>query len=198
VLVVGMSVLAISGVPFFTERYKRQRRWIYWSAFLVGSALMAVAVSWRGWGTSLGMFFMGASIALITALRFDRTLLKFGNKSISHSSQEQVVTVALYWWVIAAGSVSVAVGIYLGGWVLQFTVAVGLGVIFAAAWGWVDASEGERVARGQKIQFAIASLASVMMFALPPIAYLAAYFAAKKWTHPHAGKHAAPPSNAEE
>lgn len=217
VLVVGAATLIVAGIPFFIECGERQRRRLYWSGFLAGSALIAVAVSWRGWGVSLGMFATGAFIASLFAFFYDGSLLKFGDRQISYVPSKQAqhdegeparslspntnlgpIPARNHWWLIAVGSVAIAYGIYLIGWPLQFSVFVGFAVIFAAVSGWMDASDGLPIARGQKIQFAIASVASVMMFATPLIAYLAAYFGAKKWAPPRDGKHAAPPPNAEE
>lgn len=153
------------------------------------------------------MFFTGAFIAILFAFFYDSSLLKFGSRQFSYTLQREasqdesesapsartstnfgVVPARNHWWVIAVGSVVIAYGIYLIGWAWQFVLAVVVGIVFAGVSGWMDASDGLPIARGQKAQFAIASLASLMMFAAPLIAYLATYFGAKKWLAPH-GEH---------
>jgi hypothetical protein len=176
-MVIGIVGLAIAAIPYFIDCGERRRRWLYWLGFVVGTALIALALSWRGWGVSVGMCFTGAFIAQ------------------SGSSNDQTAETDLgavparnHWWVIAIGSVVTAYGVYLIGWAWQLSLLVGFAVIFAATSGWLDASQRLPIARGQKVQFALASVASLMMFALPLVAYLAAYFSAKKWSAP-GGRH---------
>lgn len=203
-MVIGIVGLAIAAIPYFIDCGERRRRWLYWLGFVVGTALIALALSWRGWGVSVGMCFTGAFIAVLFAFFYDSSLLKFGARQISYtrpngtqsgSSNDQTAETDLgavparnHWWVIAIGSVVTAYGVYLIGWAWQLSLLVGFAVIFAATSGWLDASQRLPIARGQKVQFALASVASLMMFALPLVAYLAAYFSAKKWSAP-GGRH---------
>ena len=90
-LFVGAATLIVAGIRFFIEcGERRRRRLYYWSGFLVGSALIAVAVSWRGWGVSLGMFATGAFIAILFAFFYDGSLLKFGDRQISYVPPKQI------------------------------------------------------------------------------------------------------------
>lgn len=193
-LVIAIVTLAVSGIPVFVELDERRRRWVYWGAFLSGTALMAAALSYRGWRTSAAVCVGGAVIALCFAFFYDSTLLKIGTKQISYTLPPEqrstaspadtylgVVPVRNHWWLIAIGSCGFAYGIYLAGWPWQITIAVAAGVVLAAMSGWDDGARGLSIARGQTVQFVIASLASIMMFALPLLAYLAAYFGGKKW-----------------
>ncbi|ASX02950.1 hypothetical protein CKJ58_25525 [Mycobacterium intracellulare subsp. chimaera] len=92
-----------------------------------------------------------------------------------------MVPVRNHWWLITVGSCGFAYGIYLVGWAWQITISVAAGVVLTAVSGWDDGVRGLPIARRQRVQFPSASLASIMMFALPLVAYLAAYYGAKKW-----------------
>lgn len=193
-LIIAIVILMVSGVPVFAELGERRRRWVYWGAFLSGTLLMALALSYRGWRTSAAVCVGGAITAFCFAFFYDSSLLKFGTRQLSYTVQPEqrsrasgadtylgVVPVRNHWWLIAVGSCGFAYGIYLVGWAWQITISVAAGVVLTAVSGWDDGVRGLPIARRQRVQFAIASLASIMMFALPLVAYLAAYYGAKKW-----------------
>lgn len=203
-LVLGIAALVISGLPYFIDCGERSRRRVYWSGILVGTSLMAVAVSWRGWSVSAGLGLAGVGIACCFAFFYDGSLLTLGNWRISYTMDEAqrraaastrdaylgVVSARNHWWLIAFLTCGLAAGLYVVGWTWTLSLSVVAAVAAAALSGWDDATRGLSIARGQKVQFAIASIASLMMFAVPLFAYLTAYFCAKK-RRVTRGRHAA-------
>ncbi len=203
-LVIAIASLTISGIPFFVEFGERPRRRIYWLGFLTGTLLMAVALSYRGWRTSVATCLAGVIIALCFAFFYDRSLIKIGGREISYMLPRQrpstadatdarpstpppadsylgVVSARNHWWIVAIGTCVMAYDVYLFRWTWKSALLIGFAVVCAALSGSDDAARGLPVARAQKAQFAIASIASLMMLALPLLAYLSAYFGAKKW-----------------
>lgn len=193
-LIIAIVTLTVSGIPVFFELGERRRRWVYWGAFLCGTLLMALALSYRGWRTSAAVCGGGVIIAFCFAFFYDSSLLKFRTRQFSYTLPAEhrskaspidtylgVVPVRNHWWLIAVGSCGFAYGIYLIGWAWQITISVAAGVVLAAVSGWDDGARGLPIARRQTVQFVIASLASIMMFGLPLVAYLAGYYGAKKW-----------------
>ncbi len=213
-IVIGIAGLAIAVIPFFIDFPERLHRQIYWFGFAVGTLFMALALSPRGWGTSLAMCIVGAAAAVILAFFYDGSLLKIGNRYISYTitghrdqgtaanadaqcpatapppdSYLGVVTARNHWWLIAFLTCGLSASLYLFGWTWVFSTSVVVAVVGAALSGFDDAARGLSIGRGQKVQFAIASIASLMMFALPLLAYLAAYSVGKRRPMAH-GKHA--------
>ncbi|WP_218060260.1 hypothetical protein [Mycobacterium malmoense] len=195
-LVTGIVILAVSAIPFFLEVGQSRRR-LYWLAYLLGTVTMAIALSPRGWKASVGMCIAGAAVAVLFAFFYDGSLLKSGNRQFSYTLPPEqrseapaadtylgVVPARNHWWLIAVGSCAFAYGIYLVGWAWEISTSVAAGVVLAAVSGWDDGARGMAIARGQRVQFVIASIASIMMFALPLLAYVAAYFGAKRWAIP--------------
>jgi hypothetical protein len=200
-LVIGIAVVACAGIAVFLELDERLRRWIYWSTFMVGSLLMAASVSFRGWRGSAIMFLGAILIAFFITFFRDYSLIKIGHQKISYMlPREQratgdarqaiappadsylgLVSANNHWWLIAVGNCCFAGGLYLIGWTWALSLSAVAVVVAAFLSGWDDAARGFPIARRQRVQFAIASIASLAMFALPMLAYLGAYFGVKKW-----------------
>ncbi|QUR69468.1 hypothetical protein [Mycobacterium spongiae] len=200
----AIGVLAIAAVPFFVDLPERLHRRIYWFGFLVGTILMSIAVSPRGWHASLAICIAGAMIAAGFAFFYDDSLLKIGNRYFSYTMRPPgqqspssdgeepyqpppdsylgVVSARNHWWLVAVSACVIGTGPYIVGWTWKISMLVGAAIVGAALSGWDDAGRRLPIARGQRVQFAIASLASLMVFALPLIAYLGAYFAASRWS----------------
>lgn len=196
--------MASALIPVFSQIEESRRRQIFWMAFSAGTLIEAVALSFRGWQVSAEVCFAGFGAAVLLAFFHDDSLIKIGNRRLSYMLPRQqrvtadagdtqrpteppadaylgAVSARNHWWLVAVGTSVAAYGIYLAGWAWQISLAVAVGVASAAMTGWGDASGGFPIARGQKVQFGIASIASFMMFALPLVAYLAGYFGAQKW-----------------
>lgn len=211
-LVIAIVTLAVSAIPVFIELEEHRRRWVYWGAYLSGTLLMAVALSYRGWRVSAEVCVAGICIAVCFAFFYDRSLIKIGGREISYMLPHQraetgdmtdaqqpaappadsylgAVSARNHWWVVAIGTGVLSYDVYLFGRAWQSALIIAFAVACAALSGSDDGRRGLPTGRGQKVQFAIASLASVGMFTLPLLAYLAAYFTAKKWPAT-AGRHA--------
>lgn len=213
-LTIAIVVLVISGAPLFIEFGESLRRRIYWLAFLAGTGLMAVALSYRGWHTSVATCLAGVGIGFSFAFFYDRSLIKIGHREISYMLPRQrpvaggatdvqqsvapppadsylgMVSARNHWWVVAVGSCVMSWDVYLWGSSWRSVVITAFAVVAAALSGSDDGARSLPIARGQKVQFAIASIGSVMMLGLPLITYLGAYLAGKKWLVAR-GKHSA-------
>jgi hypothetical protein len=213
-LVVGVISLAIAVVPTFLNSSERVQRLFYWFGLFLGASLIAVAVSPRGWLASVAVFGGGITISLIWAFFSDTSLLKIGNRQISYTMMDRrqkattadgdeplrstvssaesyvrVISARYRWWLVAACTCGLAAGLYLVGWTWIFSISVVVAVALAALSGFEDGTRHLTIGRGQKVPFAIASIASLMMFALPLLAYVAGYVVGKRWPVAH-GKHA--------
>jgi hypothetical protein len=93
-----------------------------------------------------------------------------------------LLTARKLWWIIipvlaiSTGNIYAFVSGRGEGWVAA--IGIGMLLFFAVAAGAGDASWGYGIARGQHLQFALATVITAGAFA---VIYLIAYFAAKRW-----------------
>lgn len=198
VLLVGGLALGLAGaiLTMFTKSVRLQRR-IYWGSWLLASPLMSLSLADRGWtavaggmaaclGVSLLYAYLRTSYIKIDGRIYTYTL--FRNRpddasNVSHSvvtevpqdAYGNVLTAPKFWWtlvavVLAAASVAVAYGptpVTIAG--AMFVTAV------AASTGYIDGHDAFPLARRQRIQLAVVTVAAVPLLLLPPVCYALAY-----------------------
>jgi hypothetical protein len=96
-------------------------------------------------------------------------------------SYEGLVTARKHWWATVFTVVfcqgCVLAGVIDKTWWLATVGAAGL-VVASAGYGYLDASGGYPIARGQRLQFVIAAVITAGAF---PLLYLAGYHTGKRW-----------------
>lgn len=204
VLLAGGLALGLAGalLTMLTNRIRLQRR-IYWVTWLLASPLMSLSLLDRGWtAVAVGMTACLVASLLYAYLRTSyikiqgriHTYTLFRNRpddagDVSHSEIGEVIpqdaygnvlTAPKFWWtlvaiVLAAAFVAVANGptpVTIGG-ALLVTAA-------AASTGYIDGHDAFPIARRQRVQLAVVTVAAVPLLLLPPVCYALAYSAGRR------------------
>lgn len=198
VLLVGGLALGLAGaiLTMFTKSVRLQRR-IYWGSWLLASPLMSLSLADRGWtavaggmaaclGVSLLYAYLRTSYIKIDGRIYTYTLFRNRPDDASNVSPSvvtevpqdaygNVLTAPKFWWtlvavVLAAASVAVAYGptpVTIAGAMFVTTVA--------ASTGYIDGHDAFPLARRQRIQLAVVTVAAVPLLLLPPVCYALAY-----------------------
>jgi hypothetical protein len=203
-LAIAITSMAVAVIQSFFKHSRSSQRRIYWSCVGVAAiaGFLAVYPDWKK-GLGLGLFFLGAMIAVAYAYT---PYIKLGGKNRALTVQDSqpdsqssakttaalkpdpapdaysgIISAAKMWWllipllVISAGNIyAFAVG-EGEGWV----AAIGMAFLafLPISTGYGDASWDYPVARGQRLQFAIATITTISTFA---ILYLSAYCVGKR------------------
>lgn len=199
----GAVIAGVSVVLLFIANDRRLERRIFWTCSTLALFLWCVALLPRGWGTAVGCFV--AFLGILTFGAYMRTpYLKIGGRiyafsiqdarpdpprpgepappplPLPHDSYLGSVTARKLWWLIAVLICGVAAAVYLTGWDVWTVAATCFVTALAAMGGIDDATRKLPVARGQRVQAFIALVASALLWAIPPIAYLASYQIGKR------------------
>lgn len=203
-LAIAITSMAVAVIQSFFKHSLSSQRRIYWSCVGV-AAIAGFLVVYPDWkkGLGLGLFFLGAMIAVAYAYT---PYIKLGGKNRALTVQDSqpdsqpsakttaalkpdpapdaysgIISAAKMWWllipllVISAGN-TYAFAVGEGeGWVAAIGIA--FLVFLPAVTGYGDASWDYPVARGQRLQFAIATITTIGTFA---ILYLSAYCVGKR------------------
>lgn len=197
-IAVGFAVVAAGGLTLAFSNNVRFERKVFWSTWFVGTAVMALAVTVRGWATAVLMFAVTAGLGVLIA--YLRTpYLKVGGRIFSYTiartqpdppadgsppppviappdSYRGVVTAPTHWWSLTVFSVVAGVTTIVIGMGRETLAGAALMVVLLAFTGYLDAKDRFAIGRGQRVQLILIVIASVPNFLLPPIAYLIAYY----------------------
>lgn len=202
-LVALILSIAVSFIQSFFKFDLTTQRCIYWSCTCVAtiSGFFMTYPNWKN-GIWLGLLFFGA---MTVAAYCYTPYLKFGGKIYALTVQDSradtptplatdaepdpaadaysgIITARKLWWLILPLMLFSVGNFYFfivgrgEGWVAATGLA--LLVLLAVGAGYGDASWGYAIARGQYLQFVIASVVTVGLFA---VLYLLAYSAGKRW-----------------
>jgi hypothetical protein len=178
---------------------------------------MSLAILPRGWRAVIAAALLCVFAAVVYAY-FQTPYLKLGNRiyalTISNSQPDQPegsgnsdqpprlphdsydfmggITARNIWWVNVGLTCITALGVVLTGWDLPTALLAALVVAGGAMSGIDDATRKLPIARDQKVQAYLATVASIPLWLLPTIAYLVGYQIGKRRPMGK-GKHAAPP-----
>jgi hypothetical protein len=205
-LLVAAACLAVAVIQQFFKHSRSSQRRVYWSCTCVAAIagfLAAHPDSKKGLG--LVIFLLGAMTVVAYAYT---PYIKFGGKiyalTVPDSEPDPdetteaatadperdpapdaysgLLTATKMWWllipllVISSGNVYAFATGEGEAWVALIGIA--FLVFLAVATGFGDASWGYGIARGQHIQFGLAAIVTVGVFA---VLYLAAYHVGKRW-----------------
>jgi hypothetical protein len=203
-LAIAIASSAVAVIQSFFDHSRTSQRRIYWSC--VGIAAMAgffmVYPDWKK-GLGLGLFFLSAMTVVAFAYT---PYIKLGGKTRALTVQDSrsdsgdtptttsvalerdptpdaysgIVSAAKMWWLLVGLLVISAGNFYafVAGRGEVWVAAIGIGfvVFLAVVTGYGDASWGYAIARGQRPQFAIATVTTAGAFA---VLYLFAYYTGK-------------------
>jgi hypothetical protein len=194
----------IAGIPAFATVALPTARRLYWGGCLGAAVMGAVTVSRRGWAACLAVVLLIGFLAVLRAY-FQTSYIKLGRRVIAHSisntlaeepeeyrrvqqepaadSYSGAVTAPKQWWVLAGLTCILGGAVYMLGWDWRGIFATGFLALLGAVTGHDDSSRTLPLVRGQKIQAFIVLVASIPMFAIPPVAYFIGYEIGKR--HPH-------------
>jgi hypothetical protein len=204
--IVLVACAATALIQQYFKHSRRSQRRIYWSCACVG-AVAACLAFYPDWKKGLGMalFFLG--VMTVAAYAYT-PYIKFGGKIYALTVQDSrpepdetteaatadperdpapdaysgLLTATKMWWllipllVISSGNLYAFATGEGEAWVALIGIA--FLVFLAVATGFGDASWGYGIARGQHIQFGLAAIVTVGVFA---VLYLAAYHVGKRW-----------------
>jgi len=196
--------LAGALLTMFTKNIRLQRR-IYWGSWLLAAPLMSLSLLNRGWtAVAVGMAACVGASVLYAYLRTNyikingriHTYALFRNRpdnaeevprtaipELPRDAYGNALTAPKFWWTLVAftlAAASVAVvygpaGVTIGG--ALFVAAA------AASTGYVDGHDGFPIARRQRVQLAVVTVASLPLFLLPPVCYALTYAAGRRRTN---------------
>lgn len=191
--IVVVGCLILTSVPPLTGPAERPwKRPVFWSGVVgVTIAVFAGAVPywWQAAGAAL------FSLAFLTAAAYFYTpYIKIGGKIhafwISDSggeappnAYEGMVTARKHWWATVFTVTFFGGGLLVPGKQPWWSIPVVTVILVTASFGfgYLDASRGFPIARGQRLQFVILAIISVGSFTL---LYVAGYFIGKRWRWP--------------
>lgn len=204
-LLLGAAIVLIGGIGslFFLRNRQLERR-IYWTSWIAGGAMLALALQHRGWGLAVAAF--AASMFGAVFYAYMRTsYLKIGSKIYAFSVPDSqpdppqdehreaapavpardsylgVVSARNFWWLVVFLNCALAYGVFVFGWRWQ-TIAYTVGfAAFAALCGLDDATRRLPIVRGQRVQAVIATVASLLLWVVPPVVYLLGYTLGKRY-----------------
>ncbi|GAT07931.1 hypothetical protein H7I77_20285 [Mycolicibacterium novocastrense] len=196
----GVAIGLIGMLATAFVRKVRHARRLYWCSWLAAGTLMALATLDRGLASACLVAVAAGAFALMYA--YLRTpYVKLGDRIVAYTipdsrpdplengseppaapvppdSYNNYLTAAKLWWTLVVMTCAVGyAGIALG----LTAATIGLGAftaVMCALIGLMDARQGFSPARRQFVQFCVLVIASFPMFLIPPLAYLAAYWAA--------------------
>lgn len=85
------------------------------------------------------------------------------------------------WWILVAITGIVSAGTYLVGWTWQLILGAVFLTVMGATAGIDDGSRHLPIARGQRVQAFIMSVASILLWLAPPICYYLGYLVGQRW-----------------
>jgi hypothetical protein len=200
----GFAVIALGMVGGDFLRGRRRQRRAYWLSWLLGGAIMTVAVGHADGGDGLTM--VGFSVAMSVMIAFFRTpYLKIGGRIYALTLDDRQpdppedgdgpaprvprpadsygnLSAATWWWLMAwligSGSAIVAVE---GFAVATVWVPAFFAVCLAMA-GCADGATGFGVARRQYLPAAVLTAVSVPSFLIPPLLYLVCFGLGRRYS----------------
>lgn len=206
-LIAGVGAGLVASMASVFVRDRRLDRKIYWLGWLIATSCISFAVLPRGWQASLAIGLLGVFAAVLYA--YLRTpFLKIGGRiyalSINDSRPDPPtgevpeelpsapppdsypttagpVSARNLWWVLVALTCLMSVGVYLVGWVWQVVLATVVLAVLGGIFGVDDATRKLPMARGQYVQAFIVSVASILMWLVPPVCYLLGYGIGRRW-----------------
>jgi len=189
---VATGGLAIVATAFITNDLRAERR-LYWGGWLTVAGFALIAVWDQGWG---GRILIPAGCLAIAVLRawVSTPYLKVGDR-IYAASERNVqaetpehlrkplgataysghVRAETAWWLFAAMTATIGWWVYDQGLTTEPAVGVAALTIMAALMGVDDATRNLPMVRGQRVPGFVILIASIPMFALPPVAYVLGY-----------------------
>lgn len=202
-LLAGIGVGLIAAIASVAVHDHELQRRTYWLGWLGAAVCFALAVLPRGWPGSFGIGLLALFAAMVYA--YLRTpFLKIGGRVYAISRIEEVpkrasqyprsaakddgyptamgsLSARNMWWILVAMACIVSLGIYLVGWTWQMMLGALFLTVMGALAGIDDGSRKLPIARGQRVQAFIVSVASILLWLAPPICYYIGYRVGQRW-----------------
>ncbi|MGF2947452.1 hypothetical protein [Mycobacterium sp. Lab-001] len=212
----GVAFVTVSLSAFARDPAVERR--LYWSGWLIATLSICLGILPRGWSTSLGAGLLFMFVAVLSAY-MQAPLLKIGGRifavttnceesdpSASDTARDPSapsprrsdpmaighVPARNLWWILAASTCIVSVGVYLAGWAWQMTLATVFLAVVGALNGIDDGTRKFPIARGQNIQAFVVAVASILLWLAPPVCYCLGYVIGQRYPMGR-GKHTVPP-----
>lgn len=178
----------------------RIERCLFWTCWLMGTSVMAFALTDRGWKSVVWGLAAGLAGAVIVAY-FRTSYLKIGGRIYAYTipysrpdpprdgsplppstppprdAYRNILTAPKFWWTLAV--ITCTAGVLA--WDLGMSpTTLGTAVLASAllgVTGHLDAREEFPIARRQFLQFGLIVIASIPVFLAPPISYVLIYWA---------------------
>ena len=174
---------------FFIHELPTKRR-AYWSTWLGGCALAALAVVHRGWATSVGLFAVLALAGVVTAIRYT-PYLKIGGRVIAVCGYDRREgrraptptfprplrdrTGPHLWWLLVGLAVFVSLSVVTSGWGWRAYLFGNMLLGMMGLFGFDDGRQRFPILRRQYLQAALVTVVSIPLCGVPVLVYVAAY-----------------------
>lgn len=209
IALIGAFVAAAGAIFADCVKRRSMARAVYWMCAYISISCVALSVVPMGWYHVIGFTMFGIVIAVGYAYA-ETPFIKVGgrvysaevrharpdptdgeNPDLSSPKESETYdgrhSAAYTWWLMATGSCLTALALIATGWRPASFVLVGIGAGFAVFLGLDDGSRGFPYARGHRLPFRIAAVASLAGAGIPLWCYLWGYRRGSR--NPGYGKH---------
>ncbi|GAB4980922.1 hypothetical protein MAHJHV61_00390 [Mycobacterium avium subsp. hominissuis] len=187
---------------FFIHDLAVKRR-AYWSGWLGGCTLAALALLDRGWSTAVAAFGAFALVGAIAAIRFT-PYFKIGGRVIAlHASDRREgrpaptptfprpirdTTGPHFWWLFVVLAAFASLCVVVGSYSWQTLAVGGPLVVVMAMFGIDDGRRRFPIVRRQYLQAVLLAAVCIPLYEVPLLVYVAAY-AFGAWQPAHRSRH---------
>ena len=196
-MIAAVAVLASAMIAGLFNLRPNVARRIYWIGWIVGGALAAAAVSFRGWAAAAAVFGLAVFVAVAYAyvftahLQFRGTVFALSGRRRRPDANGAAATPApapfggdisapKFWWLIVLLMILGGADVALRGWGWVAIAFTAMMIAIAATSGLDDGSRRVPIARREYVQAFIVAVASIPLFGTPVAVYLLGYFIGKR------------------
>jgi hypothetical protein len=189
---VAIGGLAILATAFISHDLRAERR-LYWGGWLAVAGFALIGLWDQGWGGRILIPGGCLAVALLRAWA-STPYLKVGDRiyaaselhvqaetpehlrqPLGPSAYSGHIRAETAWWLFAATAAAIGVWVYDQGLTTEPAIGIAALTIMATLMGIDDATRGLPMVRGQRVQGFVILVASIPMFAVPPVAYVIGY-----------------------